>query len=191
MTRIKTLLMAAVIFAAFVLGGCGAASPMDTAEEIKTELGGYSSLTLTASITASYENCVYNFKIKCVSGDAGLELEILEPESLAGIRAKLEEEGFTLSYDGVEMSTGKLTEEGLSPAGALPVLIEQWTEGYASGAVYETYGGVETLALDTNISDTVKQRTWFDRETHLPVHSEISENGTVVVTCDFENIVTS
>ena len=80
MTRIKTLLMAAVIFAAFVLGGCGAASPMDTAEEIKTELGGYSSLTLTASITASYENCVYDFKIKCVSGDAGLEIEILEPE---------------------------------------------------------------------------------------------------------------
>ena len=72
------------------------------------------------------------------------------------------------------MSTGKLTEDGLSPAGALPVLIEQWTEGYASGAVYESYGDEETLALDTNISDTVKQRTWFDRETHLPVHSEIS-----------------
>ena len=191
MTRIKTLGLCAVILAVLFMCGCGDKSPMDTAEEIKTELGGYASLTLTADITASYENCVYDFKVKCTKDDAGLGIEILEPESLAGITARLEEDGFTLSYDGVEMSTGKLTEDGLSPAGALPVLIEQWTEGYASGSVYESYGDEETLALDTNISDTVKQRTWFDRETHLPVHSEISENGVVVVTCDFENIVTS
>ena len=191
MTRAKTLGVCTVICVLLVLCGCGAASPMETAEEIKTELGGYSALTLTANITASYENCVYDFKIKCAKEAGELEIEILKPESLAGITARLEEDGFTLSYDGVEMSTGKLTEEGLSPAGALPVLIEQWTEGYASGAVYETRGDREALALDTNITDTVKQRTWFDRETHLPIYSEISENGVVVVTCEFENIVTS
>ena len=71
----------------------------------------------------------------------GLELRFWSRKVSPGITARLEEDGFTLSYDGVEMSTGKLTEDGLSPAGALPVLIEQWTEGYASGAVYESLWG--------------------------------------------------
>ena len=65
MTRIKTLGLCAVILAVLFMCGCGDKSPMDTAEEIKTELGGYASLTLTADITASYENCVYDFKVKC------------------------------------------------------------------------------------------------------------------------------
>ena len=55
-------------------------------------------------------------------------------------------------------------------------------------ACAETYADMKTVALDTGVTESISQRTWFDEKTLLPVHSEIWQNGRAVIICDFENV---
>ena len=94
-----------------------------------------------------------------------------------------------MEYDGAVLDTGAVTEDGLSPAEALPVLISQWQTGYISGCNFEKLGDSETLAVTTDITETVRQRSWFDAKSRLPVRSELTDGGKTVITCEFENVV--
>ena len=174
---------------AHALTACGKASVQDVADRISGELQGSQKIVMTAKISANYGDKVYNFKISCSKTPEETRIDIKEPKTLAGISAVCVEVGYELSFDGVQVTTGVLTRNGLSPAEALPALISQWQDGYITGAVFEKYGGVSAAALDTCFTDDIMQRTWFDTENLLPIHSDISQNGTVVISCDFENII--
>lgn len=171
------------------LTACKNVSVSDVAEKISGELQSSQKILMTAKVKADYGSKVYDFKISCSKTPEETRLEIKEPESLAGISAVCVDGGWELSFDGTQVTTGVLTRNGLSPAEALPALISQWQDGYVTGAVFEKYGGVKSAALDTCFADDIIQRTWFDMESLLPIHSEISQNGTVVISCDFENII--
>ena len=146
-------------------------------------------LGLTASVTADYGDRVYDFTFSYSGNADNGEIEIISPESIAGLKAKVSVSGGTLEYDGAVLDTGAVTEDGLSPAEALPVLISQWQTGYISGCNYEKLGEANTLAVTTDITETVRQRTWFEIETYLPIRSELSDGGETVITCEFENVV--
>ena len=98
--------------------------------------------------------------------------------------------GYELEYDGVNfITTGVLTRNGLSPAEALPCLIDMWREGYVTGAYKETWGGEDVIVLEAHITERITQRTWFDEESLLPIRSEIAQDGVCVITCGFENVI--
>lgn len=184
-------LIVSVLTVLFALSAasCGRTDPNAAAGEISRYLAESEKIVVTSSVTADYGDRVFDFKLTCTKSPEKTELEIKAPESLAGMKAVCTDGGYALSFDGVQVTTGALTRDGLSPAEALPALLEQWQTGYVSGAVSETYNGTDTVALDTHITDTVTQRTWFDTSTLLPLHSEISQDGKAVIFCDFENII--
>ncbi|NMA24178.1 MAG: hypothetical protein GX936_00780 [Clostridiales bacterium] len=160
----------------------------DLALQIRAGLLKAEKLALTAFVTADYGDRVYDFTFS-YSGNADEgEIEITSPESIAGVKAKISVSGGTLEYDGAVLDTGAVTKDGLSPAEALPVLVSQWQTGYISGCNFEKLGDLETLAVTTDITETVRQRSWFDVKTRLPVRSEITDGVKTVITCEFENI---
>lgn len=146
-------------------------------------------LELTTTARADYGERVYDFTFKYAGNADKGEIEITAPESIAGLRAEVSVSGGTLRYDGAVLDTGALTKDGLSPAEVIPVLISQWQSGYISGCNFEKLGDTETLAVTTDITETVKQRTWFDVRTHLPIRAELSDNGKMVIACQFENVI--
>ena len=158
-------------------------------EKIRSEFAEAQQVEMTLKLTADYGTRVYEYTVSYTgSGDIGT-LEILQPESIAGLRAELREGSAYLVYDGTEFETGAILPDGVSPVDALPMLITQWQTGYVTDAVSESYKGLDTVALTTAVSDAVSLRTWFDGETLLPVHAEISYNNSVVLFCDFEDVV--
>lgn len=160
----------------------------ELALDIRTSLLEANKLEITTTVRADYGERVYDFTFK-YSGNADKgEIEITAPDSIAGLKAEVSVSGGTLKYDGAVLDTGAVTKDGLSPAEAIPVLILQWRSGYISGCNFEKFGDTETLAMTTDITQTVSQRTWFDVRTYLPVRAELSENGKMVIACQFENV---
>jgi hypothetical protein len=181
------ILLAAIM----LLASCSAATENDEdfAHEIRGEFLGASRLVIGAGITADYGDRVYDFTIRYSgSSDAG-EITLLAPEAVAGITAEVALENLILIYDGARLDTGALTRGGLSPAGALPMLISQWQGGSIESVGRETLGGTDTVTITTAICDSVSQKTWFDAATRLPVRAEISDGGKMVVACVFNNVV--
>ena len=176
------------MFILLCLCSCGF-SPQNAAEKLQSEFSDFDTITLTADIRADYGQRISEYKITC-SYDGDAELEIKKPDIIAGVKAKYDGKTCTLTYNGNSVTTGALTRGGLSPAEAVPTLITQWRTGYINAASFEKYGGTDAVFFRSDISDSVAQGTWFEKSTGLPIHSEISEDGTVVISCDFEDIVT-
>lgn len=175
---------------ALLLSSCkSAGSGQELALEIRAGLVKAVKLELTASVRADYGDRVYDFTFNYSGNADSGEIEITAPDSIAGLKAKVSVSGGTLEYDGAALDTGAVTKDGLSPAEALPVLISQWQTGYISGCNHEKLGDINTLAVTTDITETVLQRTWFDEKTHLPVRSELSDSDKTVITCRFENVI--
>lgn len=161
----------------------------ELAMDIRANFLASETVNMTALVTADYGDRVYEFKMTYTgTGDAG-DIKILSPEEIAGLMAHVSATDGTIEYDGAELYTGALTEDGLSPAGAIPVLIGQWRGGYIKTATREKLGETETLCIATDISDTVSQNTWFDTESLVPLRSELYNNGQMVVSCQFADVV--
>jgi hypothetical protein len=173
-----------------LLSACSATKSggQQLALDIRAYLLKASKVDMTADVTADYVDRVYQFTFTYSgSADAG-ELTVTAPEDIAGLKAKVSVTGGTISYDGAELDTGKLTGDGLSPAESVPVLLGQWRSGYISGCNYEKLGDNDALAVITDVTETVKQRTWFDVKTRLPLRSELSENGRMVIAVTFTGV---
>ncbi|MBR2667374.1 MAG: hypothetical protein IKD96_04355 [Oscillospiraceae bacterium] len=140
--------------------------------------------SLTAELLADYGERTYTFTVDVVyDRDGTSRLTILEPDLLAGLTVRWQEETATLEYDGTTVETGYLTEDGLSPMTALPALLEAVRSGGLTACSTETWkDGRELLRLsfsDGTVSDTV----WFDPDTGAPVRGEIAAEGYTVITC--------
>ena len=161
----------------------------DKMAEIRTDFIAAERLELTAEITADYGDRVYDFRVKYTGDSQKGRIEILAPESIAGITAETDISGITLVYDGARMETGRLSEGGLSPIEAIPTLISGWQRGIIkllSGEKLDSYG---TLSMTTGITETAQAKTWFDLGSLLPIMAEISESGKTVIRCEFENVI--
>lgn len=189
--QVKKLARMIPLIAIVLLTSCQTSKSggQELALDIRTNLLEASKLEMTANVAADYGDRVYDFTFK-YSGDANNgQIELTAPEAIAGLKAKVSVSGGTLEYDGAVLDTGAVTADGLSPADALPVLISQWESGYISGCNYEKLGDTNTLAVTTDITGAVSQRTWFDVKTLLPLRSELSDSGRMVLSCEFGNVI--
>ena len=182
----QIFLLALTIALVFSLCACGDAGK---ANKISEEFEDAQKIVLTAFVRADYGEKVFDFKLTCTKTPDETAVEIKAPEEIAGVYAVCTEEGYKVSFDGTVMTTGAVTRNGLSPVEALPCLISCWQDGYYIAALKETYKDTQTLVLDSRITDTVYQKTWFDEKTLLPVKSEIMQSGKTVITCEFENVI--
>ena len=137
-----------------------------------------------ADITADYGEHVHQFRLHFDSANASIE--VLAPDIISGITIALSEGGTILHFEGAVLDTGPLTEDGLSPLAALPMIVSQWKDGHILTAHYETFHDIPTIVMQTAISDRVRKFTWFDNETGFPIKSELFDGGTLILTVAFE-----
>lgn len=174
-----------------VLSSCsapGGGGKKDAAQEIKTEYGSVSSADMTASVKADYGGNEFEYKLKYSGSPESGRLFVLAPDEIAGLEATVSSSGSEMVFDGAELYAGSPDSDGLSPVWALPVLLDAWHGGAVTSSYGDRVGGCSSVALTTEISNTVSQTTWFDAKTHLPLKSEIYSGGSAVITCEFENV---
>ena len=138
----------------------------------------------TAEVRADYGDRFYEFSLRFDS--TASTIEVLAPESIAGIVISVADGGTVLHFEGAEINTGSLTPDGLSPLAAIPTIAREWRSGRIVEAHFETMNGNETLVMTTEMSDTVRHKTWFNRETGIPILSKIFSDGFAVIRVIYE-----
>jgi len=122
---------AAAVFLCIILCGC-AADAVSEFEELRAEVQSAESIEIIAELRSELEDESFTFELQCTSDSEETAVEILSPESIAGISAHIKSGETALCYDGAMLDVGSLSENGLSPMTALPVLINAVKSAYIS-----------------------------------------------------------
>jgi len=137
-------------------------------------------VTATAEVRADYGETVYDFTLRCTGGGGEYAVEVLAPESIAGIRAYLTGDNSRLEFEDIILDTGDLTADGLTPVSALPTVLSAVAEGHVE-RLWEADG---YLAAEIYLSETDTLTLWLNGE-NRPAAAEIASGGTMVFSCRF------
>jgi len=190
----RIVVCAQMIILCLVLCACGQTA--DTgADELALEIRGqYIAMTTCAGqmeLIADYGERVYEYTMDFFyEKDGELVLTIIEPESIAGITARVSDGGTTLEFDGTRLETGSLSGDGLSPIDGLPTLFTYAREGCIAECGVETLDNTQSLRIccrdpEDKPGKGAEATLWFDSGTHELLKGEISADGYVIVRCEF------
>ncbi len=175
----KALLFAPMLM--LLLTACGGGEK-DLAADIQSQYAALASATMEADVTCHYEDEVRDYTFLCAYAPESSTVTVLAPENLSGISATVADGTLTLSYDDISLDAGMYSAASISPVAALPRLMEAAAGGYIKEQSTEDLDGRKCLRLSCDLpgEEGTTYTTWFDEETLLPLHSEISADGTVV-----------
>ena len=121
-----------------------------------------------------------------------MTMVITAPQEVAGITATIAEGQTYLTFDGVQLETGPLNEEGLSPLDALPAFLTAMQSGYMAETGSELLGETETLRIccrepEREPGQGIETILWFDQATKDLLQGELRSEGTTIVRCVFSS----
>jgi hypothetical protein len=182
----KTLLVTTAF--ALLLTGCkGGSSPEARLQELRSPFGADSVLTAKAEITADYGERVYEYTVTIEGTQKAGKLTVEKPENIAGTVLGWSDGSTTLTSEDVTLETGPLTESGLSPADAVPLLLSACAEGTL--IEYQSPGddGLLYAQLEVPEQPTQTVSCWFEEQSGAVKRCTLAEQGVTVLTLDFSN----
>ncbi len=176
----KALLFAPMLL--LLLTACGGGEEKDLAASIQEEYAAVSAATMEAEITCRYDNEERVYSLLCAYTPESSTVTVLSPANLSGISATVTGGELTLSYKDVSLDAGSYSAAAISPVAALPKLMEAAGKGYVTQQSEEDVGERKCLRLACDLTEDegTLYTTWFDKETMLPLKSEITVDGKVV-----------
>lgn len=184
--RLLAVGLAGVLSLTSCAGGNQAKDRMQAARSVYRSMSG---CTAQAEITADYGQRVYGYTVDLtVEGGSGV-MTVKEPENIAGTVLTWSNGETTLAYDGTELDTGALSDSGLSPADAMPTILNACQEGEIVDCCMEEWNGQETLrsALDLDGDQGGQIQCWFQPDSYGLLRAELSRDGVTVVTMVFSD----
>ena len=184
-------LLLCVLMMTALLTGCGQEKGSEAEELALTIRGEYLAMeacAAQAAVTADYGQRVYEYKMAVAVNGEETVLTLSEPETVAGLTARLTGAENLLEFDDVCVETGPMDESGLTPISALPAMLEAARSGYITACALEEDGSL--LRVDCGDpagrpgagTETV---LWFDTATHALTRGEVSVDGFRVILCEF------
>jgi len=183
-----------VLMMTLVLSACGGGKG-DAAQELALTArtaylaaGGY---TGTMTVTADYGQRVYRYRVELAVEGEQTTLTVMEPEEVAGVVASTGPGESRLEYDGTVLETGPLSQDGLSPLGAVPALLEAARSGFMDSCVLEELDRGQALRVFCRDPSGVAGQgreffLWFDADSCALLRGEILMDGYRVILCEFE-----
>ncbi len=165
-----------------VLSGCRKENPpTQKAVDFRTALLGAGGCSYTAVIDADLGERVYSFSVACTfRTDGSAELEVLQPQEIAGIRVSMDGQSAALEFADLSLDFGEMADGKVSPMEACRLLGQCWTAAYISCAGSD--GELERITyLDGYEEEELTVDTWLDGA-GLPVYAEIINGGTRCLT---------
>ena len=131
-----------------------------------------------------------DFTLRCEYAPEGVTtVEVLAPETAAGVIAEIDGEDLTLRYRDLVLGAGTVSSEKLSPMECLPELMAAAREGWLLAESRETVGEEPCLRLTLDRTGEEGGKivsTLYLREGDgVPVYGEIAVEGTVVLKAAF------
>ena len=143
---------------------------------------------MQVGISADFPERVSKYRVKYTYSKSDTSaIEILEPESVSGIRISIAGGESEIVFDGARLETGAISQSGTTPLSALPCLMKKWAEGEVSQVQAVSHDGADALLMIYSDED-LEYRTWFEVSTYDPIYAEIISDGRCVMRCEFETV---
>ena len=133
-------------------------------------------VSFTADVRAEYDDKTARFKLRYEHDGDGSAVTVLEPDILAGIKARLAGERLILEYEGAMLDIGTLPDARLSPMSALPLMMRAIRNGH----VEITWVEDERIAARIVPEDDYAVTLWLSSSL-VPESAEISYKERSVV----------
>lgn len=165
-------------------------------EEKKADLrAAYQDMTgceMTAEVSCDQSGLEWSATLRGTYAPGGEStVEVLEPLELAGVRAALREDGWTLEYGDLCLNAGTLSDEGVSPAASLVRIMDALRNGWLLEENDEEWEDVPCtrLALEqTGASGGDMVTTvWLRQTDGTPLYGEIAVDGKTILQVRFTN----
>lgn len=173
-----------------LLMGCGAGEE-SAAEALRQPYREMTGCAMTAEVRLSGEDgTVGDFTLRCEYDPEGVTtVEVLAPETAAGVIAEIDGEDLTLRYRDLVLGAGTVSSEKLSPMECLPELMAAAREGWLLSESRETVGEEPCLRLTLDRTGEEGGKivsTLYLREGDgVPVYGEIAVEGKVLLKAAF------
>ena len=132
-------------------------------------------------VTADYGDRSYTFVIECGTDDTeNLHFELLEPDTVAGIRGSISQSGGKLKFEDQVLLFAPLTQGQLTPAIAPWLMYEAITGGYIQGVTRDGEQLVYTIN-DTFASEELTVLLTLQKNSR-PSYCEIFWNNRRILT---------
>ena len=172
-----------------LLCGCGkqTAEPAADLRSVYQEMSG---CEMTAEVTCEQSGLEWSATLHGTYVPGGEStVEVLEPLELAGVRAVIREDGWTLEYGDLCLDAGTLTEEAVSPATALARIVYALREGWLLEENDEEWEAVPCtrLALEQTggAGGEIVTTLWLRQAEGTPLYGEIAVDGETILKARF------
>ena len=172
-----------------LLTACGE-TEHESGETARRNYQEMSGCTMEATVRCDQENLEWEALLKCeYVPDGESTVEVLAPETIAGVRVVFSDADWRLEYDEVSLNVGTLSSEKLSPAVCLPRLMDALREGWLLEENEEAWGEIPCwrISLDQSGGQGKKiiSTLWLCVEDGTPLRGEIAVDGEIILTAEF------
>ncbi|MCI2059177.1 MAG: hypothetical protein LKJ80_08235 [Oscillibacter sp.] len=180
-----------MIIACLLLTGCGGGKAGTAADEARQPYREMDGCTAEAKVTCGTgEDDRTAFALRCsFVPEKTSSVEILAPETVAGIRASVDSRTLALTYADLCLDTGAGGTGALSPAACIPRILEALRDGWLLEENDEKLNGVPCLRLCLDQTEQSGEKTvtavWLKKDGGEPVYGEISSGGKIILTAEF------
>lgn len=173
-----------------LLGGCGGtAEESGGGEAARRPYQRMESCAMTADVSCTYGESVWEFTLKCDYTPEKSTVEVLAPETAAGVKAILAGDALTLEYEDDCLPAGTLSDEKISPAACLPRLMSALRDGWLLEENQEDWGDTPCLRLCLDQTgangNKILSTLWLRQEGNIPVRGEIAVDGEIILQAQF------
>ena len=166
--------------------GTGEEGPRDPRQRYQDMAG----CEMEATVSCTQEERVWEAALRCqYSAEGQTTVEVLAPETIAGVKAVLKGESLTLEYEDLCLDAGTVSSQEISPMACLPRLMSALRDGWLLEENEETWGDVPCLRLTVDQSGAqdgkIISTIWLRQEDGTPLRGEITVDEEIILTAEF------
>ena len=175
-----------------ILSACGAGGAGETESGAEAVREAYQTMTgceMTAEVAWDQAGSLWETSVQCTYvPDGETTVEVLAPESIAGITARADRNMAYVTFDDTQIGFAPLAGGMLAPLAAPYVLGQCWAGEYIDCTGAEDGCLRTTYRMGYDEQELVVD-TWFSREPLAPVRAEISFDGTLILSASISDFV--
>lgn len=174
-----------------LLTACGGAEKTeDLTAELRDRYHDMSGCAMVAEVSCDQDGALWTATLQCDYIPGGEStVEVLAPETIAGVRAVLKDEDWQLEYEDACLDAGTLGSQEVSPAVCLPRLINALRDGWLLEENREEWNEVPCLRLTVDQSGArdgkILSTVWLRLDDGTPLRGEIVVDGKNILTAEF------
>ena len=155
-------------------------SPLSLSEELEKVTSANYTVEITASFPKTEEKFTLGYTYERNGESRGT---VILPDIVSGVSFTVRDDLTALEFDGMRLETGRFSESGISPFTALRHLMNSW-RSFESTEKTRIFGSDAYLAISR--SGDLEARTWFSRDSILPLYAELYLDGERIIQCNFK-----